>query len=176
MAGSHDGGRWDVHWSQRALAGFLRTIGVVDLAAFLAMVLPRAAMSAIHEALGLGPLPAEPIVGYLARSASMFYGLTGALLIWLGSDVVRHRPLIRFVGRCGLLAGAILLMIDLAEGLPTWWIAAEGPGCLLLSAAALGLQTLQERSSPAAEADRDAGAADDLCGVGTPGASSIRES
>jgi hypothetical protein len=126
--------------ARRLLSGFLQAVGTIDLLAAVAVLLPRSVMAEIHAALGLGALPGEPIVGYLARSVSMFYAFCGALLIVLGRDVVRHRSLIRFVGRCGVLAGVLLLGIDLAEGLPGWWTAIEGPCCVLLAGTVLTLQ------------------------------------
>ena len=54
---------------------FLRIIGTTTLLALDAVVMPYSLMNAIHKWLGLGQLPAEPIVGYLARSTSAFYVL-----------------------------------------------------------------------------------------------------
>lgn len=116
------------------LTWLLRAIGVLDLLSFAAVVMPRSLMVTIHSQLGIGELPAEPIVGYLARTASMFYGFTGVLLLFLSTDVVRFRDVIRFVAVCGMVAGLIVLGVDLAEGMPVWWIALEGPCCGLLAA------------------------------------------
>lgn len=91
-------------------------------------------MVAIHEHLEIGGLPAEPIVGYLARTASLFYGFCGVLLLYLANDVVRHRDVIRFLAGCGLIAGVLIVLIDVAEGMPFWWILLEGPCCSLLAA------------------------------------------
>ncbi len=117
------------------LMWLLRAIGVLDLLSFAAVVMPQSLMVAIHRHLGIGELPAEPIVGYLARTASMFYGFTGVLLLFLATDVVKFREVIRFVALCGMIAGLIVLGVDLAEGMPVWWIALEGPCCGLLAAA-----------------------------------------
>lgn len=116
------------------LAWMLRAIGVLDLLAFAAVVMPRSLMVAIHAELQIGTLPTEPIVGYLARTASMFYGFCGVLLLYLATDVVRHRNVIRFLAGCGMVAGGIVLLIDVSEGLPLWWIFLEGPCCGLLAA------------------------------------------
>lgn len=120
--------------SPRVLTWLLRTIGVLDLLAFAAVVMPRSMMIAVHAQLQLGALPTEPIVGYLARTASMFYGFCGVLLLYLAADVVRHRDTIRFVAGCGMAAGVLIVLIDVAEGMPLWWIAMEGPCCGLLAA------------------------------------------
>jgi hypothetical protein len=116
------------------LTWLLRAIGVLDLLSFAAIVIPHSLMVAIHAHLGIGALPSEPIVGYLARTASMFYGFTGVLLLYLATDVVKFREVIRFVAGCGIASGMIVLGVDFMEGLPTWWIALEGPSCALLAA------------------------------------------
>lgn len=117
----------------RRLTWLLRVIGVLDLLAFLAVVMPRSMMVAVHEQLHIGGLPSEPIVGYLARTASMFYGFCGVLLLYVSNDVVRHRDVIRFLAICGTIAGGLILAIDVAEGLPLWWILLEGPCCGMLA-------------------------------------------
>ncbi|HET6425317.1 MAG TPA: hypothetical protein VFG20_16635 [Planctomycetaceae bacterium] len=120
--------------SDRRLQWLLRGIGVLDLLSFAAVVMPRSLMVAIHGSLNIGELSSEPIVGYLARTASMFYGFTGVLLLFLSADVVRFRDVIRFVATCGIVAGIIVLGVDLAEGMPLWWTILEGPCCGLLAA------------------------------------------
>lgn len=120
--------------SDRRLTWLLRAIGVLDLVSFAAVVMPQSLMVTIHSHLGIGDLPPEPIVGYLARTASMFYGFTGVLLLFLSTDVVQFRAVIRFVALCGMIAGGIVIGIDFAEGLPLWWTALEGPCCGVLAA------------------------------------------
>ena len=115
------------------LSHALRALGV-QRGDRVAVVMPQSAMIAVHEQLHIGALPTEPIVGYLARTASMFYGFVGVLLLYLSTDVVRHRDVIRFVAGCGMMAGLLVFAIDLAEGLPMWWILLEGPSCGLLAA------------------------------------------
>ncbi|MDP1797110.1 MAG: hypothetical protein Q8K78_06500 [Planctomycetaceae bacterium] len=120
--------------SYRGLTWLLRAIGILDLLAFVAVVMPRSLMVAVHAQLHIGVLPSEPIVGYLARTASMFYGFCGVLLLYLATDVVRHRDIIRFLAVCGIVAGCLVLAIDLGEGMPLWWILFEGPCCGMLAA------------------------------------------
>jgi hypothetical protein len=43
-------------------------------------------------------------------------------------DVARFRPLIPFLGWLHVGLGAVVLLTDLAAGLPWWWVAGEGPG------------------------------------------------
>ncbi|HAA75417.1 TPA: hypothetical protein DCE37_09880 [Candidatus Latescibacteria bacterium] len=52
------------------LIWLLRIIGTTSALAILAVVMPYEWMNAIHVWLGMGTLPTEPIVGYLARPLS----------------------------------------------------------------------------------------------------------
>ena len=106
---------------------FLRVVGTVALLAIAAVVMPYAWMNAIHQRLEMGQLPAEPIVGYLARSTSAFYALLGALLWVVSFDLVRHRLILRFLGVAIIVFGMMLLVVDFVEGMPLWWSLWEGP-------------------------------------------------
>jgi hypothetical protein len=110
----------------------LRLEGSVALLALFAVVMPYAWMDATHQWLGLGRLPDQPIVGYLARSLSAFYALLGALLWWLSFDVQRHRSTLCFLGSATVVFGAIVLGIDWFEGLPRAWTVFEGPWVMLI--------------------------------------------
>jgi hypothetical protein len=106
---------------------FLRVIGTAALFALVAVVMPYSWMNAIHQRLGMGTLPSEPIVGYLARSTSAFYALLGALLWVVSFDLVRHRLILRFLGVAIIVFGVMLLAVDFIEGMPLWWSLWEGP-------------------------------------------------
>src|SRR5262249_25937500 len=93
-----------------------------------------------HKWLGLGPIPQEPIVGYLARSASALYALHGAMVLFMSFDVERYAPLIRFMGLAALVHGAVILGIDFFEGLPALWRYGEGPAFAAARVAVLWLQ------------------------------------
>jgi hypothetical protein len=111
----------------RLLRLFLRIIGTAGLFAIIAVVMPSSWMNAIHKWLGMGELPAEPIVGYLARSTSAFYALLGGLF-WLTSfDLHRHRLVLCYLGIVVVIFGAALFIIDLLEGMPLHWSLTEGP-------------------------------------------------
>jgi hypothetical protein len=112
---------------ERLFKLFLRVIGTAALFALVAVVMPYSWMNAIHQWLGLGQLPAEPIVGYLARSTSAFYALLGALLWVVSFDLVRHRLILRFLGVAIIVFGVMLLIVDFIEGMPLWWSLWEGP-------------------------------------------------
>ena len=112
---------------QRALALVLRTIGGLDLLAFIAVVMPEAWLEFAHGAAGLGTLPDGPTVGYLARTASAMYVLHGAIVVFISFDVVHYRRLIRFMAFAALIHGAAMFAIDIAQQMPLYWRLAEGP-------------------------------------------------
>ena len=121
----------------RFLRLFLRALGTVALVAVIAVVMPYSWMNAIHQRLGMGPLPQQPIVGYLARSTSAFYAILGGLLWVMSFDLRRHRPTLQYLGLVTILLGITLGIADFIEGMPLWWRLAEGPiniavGILLL--------------------------------------------
>jgi hypothetical protein len=96
-------------------------------------------MNLIHQWLGMGELPGAPIVGYLARSTSLFYAMLGGLLLVVSFDLRRHRTVICYVGAAVVLFGLLLGGIDYVEGMPMWWILAEGPGNVAFGAVILAL-------------------------------------
>jgi hypothetical protein len=106
---------------------FLRIVGSVALLAIIAVIMPYSWMNAIHKLLGLGELPKEPIVGYLACSTSAFYAFIGSLLWCLSFHLHQYRPVIHFLGAASVIFGVILLIVDLREGLPLYWSFTEGP-------------------------------------------------
>jgi len=113
--------------NERFLKQFLRIIGMAGLLALGAVVMPYSWMNAIHERLGMGPLPSEPIVGYLARSTSAFYAMFGGLM-WVASfDLYRNRTVLCYLGAATVFFGVMLLIVDIAEGMPLHWILCEGP-------------------------------------------------
>lgn len=112
---------------ERYLQLFLRVIGGAALLALPCVALPYTWMDATHQWLGLGKLPADPIVGYLARSISAFYALLGGLLWTLSFDLRRHRFVLRYLGGAITFFGLILFAVDWLEGLPPFWALWEGP-------------------------------------------------
>jgi hypothetical protein len=112
---------------ERSLKLFLRVIGTVALLAVVAVVMPYSWMDATHQWLGMGQLPSEPVVGYLARSASAFYALFGGLLWRTSCDLKRHRQVLLYLGAAVIIFGAALFIVDLLEGMPLYWSLTEGP-------------------------------------------------
>jgi len=112
---------------ERSFRLFLRTVGTVALLAVIAVVMPYSWMNGIHQWLGMGKLPAEPIVGYLARSTSAFYAILGGLLWVVSYDLRRYRPVLQYLGLVMILFGITLGVVDFVEGMPFWWKLSEGP-------------------------------------------------
>lgn len=128
------------------LCWLLRAIGLLDMIALLAVFSPRDWMVRCHAWLGMGSFPAEPIAGYLARCASIWYVSYGLLLWFISCDVQKYSTLITCLATLMLLQGLIVMGIDVVEGMPGWWIAVEGPCCSGLGA---GLLLMQRAASKA---------------------------
>ena len=124
---------------ERGLKWFLRLVGVADLLAVVVVFLPTEWLALVHEAVGLGELPQGRIVGYLARSTSLLYGIHGAMLLVLANDIVRYRALIRWYGRVIAVAGVLLIGVDIAEAMPVWWTVFEGTAVVGIGATILTL-------------------------------------
>ena len=122
---------------QRSFARLsLQIVGTFDLLAFGALFLSDNAMAGVHEALGMGDFPRSPVVGYLARTASMQYGLHGVLLWFVSLDVRRFGPLVPLLGTMKLAQALAIAVLDATGGMPLWWTIVE-PTCLALAGAGL---------------------------------------
>lgn len=125
--------------AERVLVILLRTLAAVLLLALPCACFPYSWMDAVHEGLGMGRLPREPIVGYLARSLSAMYAVNGGLAWLLSCDVRRFAPVIRFEAVASILFGAGIYVVGALEGMPAYWVWAEGPLVVLLGVALLWL-------------------------------------
>jgi hypothetical protein len=123
---------------ERIFKVFLRLSGVMLLLAAGAVVMPREWMAAINDRAELPPLPAGPLVEYLARSASALYAMFGATMWIMAGDVQRYRPLLLFHGWASLVFGATMLAIDWHVGMPLPWRCCEGPSIIVMGAVMLG--------------------------------------
>ncbi len=93
----------------------LRYMGLVTMLALVAVFMPYSWMNATHRWLGLGDLPATPVVGYLARSLSLFYALLGGLLWFLSGNPRRHRAVLLYLGAAFVVFGLVCFGIDFVE-------------------------------------------------------------
>ena len=111
---------------ERKIAWILLFVGILELLALPTVFMPSSWMAAIYGQLGLGEIPDEPIVAYLARSVSAYYAAHGAMTIFISFDIKRYLPLIRLWALVFVAIGVVFLVIDVTSGLPLWWIASEG--------------------------------------------------
>ena len=107
------------------LAAFLRLEGTIEMLAFVAVAMPYDWMAAAHRWLGMGALPALPLLDYMIRSVSLLYGLHGVLLWFLARDVARFRLLIIYTAASYLFAALAFAAIDLRNHMPWWWSVSE---------------------------------------------------
>jgi hypothetical protein len=136
--------------AERLLRLFLRSTGLVSMLALFAVFMPYTWMDATHRWLEMGPLPSQPIVGYLARSLSLFYALLGGLL-WLCSyDPRRHRQVVCYLGAALSFFGIVMWGVDLVEAMPACWKHVEGPFVILFGGAILGLSAHLKPNPPTA--------------------------
>jgi len=112
---------------ERFLRLFLRIVASVSALAAFCIVFPYSWMNAVHQWLGMGALPPEPIVGYLARSTSAFYALVGGLMWVVSFDLQRHRVVLCYLGAAFIVFGLTLFVVDRLEGMPLLWTLCEGP-------------------------------------------------
>jgi hypothetical protein len=124
---------------QKLTAWLLRAAGAVEILAFGAVIMPRSWMETSHAWLGLGVMPDGPIIMFMIRQASYFYGAHGVLLWLLATDVERFRPLVRFTGVTFLLAAPVFFVIDYTAKMPVFWTLTDTLGCLFLGVALLWL-------------------------------------
>lgn len=128
--------------SDRILLLLLRTLGGITLLAAVAVFIPLDWMGRTHSWLGMGELPTLPLLEYLARTLSAFYSFFGALCLLAATDLIRYRPLVRFLGISLTVMGVVFLGVDMLAGMPAWWSACES----LPIAVGLALSVLTRRS------------------------------
>ena len=160
------------------LKWFIRYIGSVSMLAAFAVVMPYSWMNAIHGWLGMGELPADPIVGYLSRSTSAFYALFGGLLWLVSFDLPGRQELAQVFTQAAAAAGMepleeahLTRLTEAAMGLSLW--ETENAASLCLAAHAEGLlpEVIAEtkadmiRQSASLEIGRFAETLEDLKGV-----------
>ena len=124
---------------QKLTAWLLRAMGAVEILAFVAVIMPRSWMETSHAWLGLGVMPDGPIIMFMIRQASYFYGTHGVLLWLMAADVVRFQPLVRFTGWMFLLAAPVFFVIDYTAGMPAFWTATDTVSSAFLGVALLYL-------------------------------------
>ncbi len=95
--------------------------------AFFPIFFPLAWMHSLHQTLGLGEAPREPIFEYLARSLSAMYFAHGILIFVVSTDVRRYWPFVLVLGCLNLFLGGIFWITDWMAPMPSAWMWMEGP-------------------------------------------------
>ena len=122
------------------LVWYLRLVGATAAFAIVPALMPAAWIMRIHEWLGLGAFPDQPVAVYLARSTSLLHAVIGTLAIFLSFDVRRFSAVIACLGVVLLVAGVLMIGVTFSAGMPLWWTASEGLGTMLLGLVMLVLQ------------------------------------
>lgn len=114
------------------------------MVAAIPIFFPVNLMATIHQWLGLGEFPDQPITIYLARSTSLLYAIHGLLMVIVSLDLQRYWPLVPVFGWLHVIIGLLMLGIDLTTPMPWYWTAAEG---IPISMAGLAIIWLHRRAN-----------------------------
>lgn len=112
---------------EKIAAWILRLIGCSVCLAFIPIFFPLGLMAWIHDWLGLGAIPEQPIFEYLTRSLSAMYFAHGCFVLMISTDVRRYLPLVKLTAGLNMFLGVLLLAVDLIAPMPWFWTAFEGP-------------------------------------------------
>lgn len=104
----------------------LRLSGALLVLAFIAVFLPYEIMNVLHNQMGLGKLPQIPIVDYLARSVSLFYGIHGVFVIYISFNIRHYVKFLKLLCILGFIFGVTIFFIDLNAQMPAYWSYSEG--------------------------------------------------
>ncbi len=114
------------------LRRLLLLIGAGLMVATIPVFFPVSVMATIHDWLGLGEFPDDPIVVYLARSTSLLYAVHGCVIFVIGWNMRRCWELVPLIGWLHIVIGLVVLGIDLTSAMPWFWTVFEGPPVALL--------------------------------------------
>ena len=117
---------------QKIVSWILRTIGFFGMLAIGAVLMPFSWMLSIHEYLGLGTMPQEPIVEYLARSLSAFYAIVGVIFWYVSFRVPQYWDFVRMVAILFVVFGAVLWWVDVKSQMPLLWTVQEAPPMIVV--------------------------------------------
>ncbi len=131
--------------NEKFLKIILRISGIMLIAAFGAVLLPYDIMNQIHQNFGLGSLPRAPILDYLARSVSMFYGIHGVIVLYISFDLVKYLKFLKLLCYLGFVFGITLFFIDINAPMPLYWSLSEGPFVIFLNGVIFFLAIQLER-------------------------------
>ena len=104
-------------------------------------------MARIHHQIGLGNLPQLPIVDYLARSVSFFYGIHGVIVLYISFNLMRYLQFLKLLCYLGFVFGITLFIIDMTAPMPPYWAFGEGPFVMSLNMVVYILVKMIEREN-----------------------------
>jgi hypothetical protein len=133
-----------MNW-RRLQAWALRLVGLVEICAFAAVVMPAEWMKSGQAILGSAAMPTDPIFDTVMRQVSFTYGMHGVGMWIIAADVVRYRPLVILSAVGYLLAAPAFFAIERVNGMPWSWSAGNSGSCLLVGLVLSGL-LLAERA------------------------------
>ena len=125
--------------AEKWLTILFRLNALLLTSAFFTIFLPAELMQRTHQWLGLGEMPEDKIVHYLARSCSMLYFVHGLVLGFVSLNMRKYWDVVPLLACLHLVMGVTILGIDLNAGMPWYWTMAEGPGIMIFACALLGL-------------------------------------
>lgn len=124
----------------------LRLAGVMMLSMGAGLVVPMPWMAACHEWLGVGSLPDDAIVEYLARGMFGLSAMVGLILLAVSGEVRRYGPVIAIIS-AGCIALGVVLWSFMGAGKGTYGLYAtiDGAVAIALFAPILALQARMNR-------------------------------
>jgi len=132
---------------EKTLIIILRISGFMLITAFIAVFLPYETMARIHHQIGLGNLPQLPIVDYLARSVSLFYGIHGVIVLYISFNLMRYLQFLKLLCYLGFAFGIALFIIDITAPMPSYWSFGEGSFVVSLNMLVYILVKMLEREN-----------------------------
>lgn len=133
------------------LKRWLLLVGIIQFSAIVAVFMPKMWMDACSQIMGVAPLEDTPIAGYLARLSSAMYVVHGMLLMCVARGLPGQLSVVRAFSSSTAALGAMMLWIDIEEGMPTSWTASE---CIALFGSAAVMELLLHRARREQSADR----------------------
>ena len=128
------------HSPKQLLVLLLRFVGGVCVVAIVPMFMPHSWIIVIHEAMGLGVFPEQPIADYLVRSTSALCLFYGGLLLVLSFDVCRFARVITYQALAIMVVSACGAFLGASAGIPIIWVAADAIACWIYCLPTLWLQ------------------------------------
>ena len=126
--------------AEPCLRVLLRFCGLGCALAVVPLFMPLSWIYSIHEWLGLGGFPSQPIAEYLARFCSGLCAVYGGLLIQLSRDVRCYSQIIRYQAFALMLLSLSLVFLGMFAGMPLVWLIIDAASVWLACTFSLWLQ------------------------------------